>query len=109
MKINKILSILLVSLLLSCNAYKYNRALGSYKMDGITYDGTSIYYNGELAAELGSVEVAYDNGKIVYEVTFILTSARFNELAIPIIKLASQHYKDKNWEVEVELKNVNNF
>ena len=101
---NRILYAFVIGLLLSCNAYKYNKALGHYTTEDLHCDGTSIYHKGELAAKLGSVEVAYDNGEITWEVTFILTSAKFNDLAIPIIKLASEHYKDKNWEVEVELK-----
>ena len=72
--------------------------------DGLTYKGTNIYYNGELAATLGAVEVAYDNKKIVYEATFILTSEQFNPIAINLIKFASNYHRDKNWEIEVELK-----
>lgn len=78
--------------------------LRSLSTDGLTYEGTDIYYNGELAATLGAVEVAYDNKKIVYEATFILTSEKFNPKAINIIKFASDYHKNKNWEIEVELK-----
>lgn len=78
--------------------------LRSLSTEGLTYKETGIYYNGELAATLSAVEVAYDNKKIVYEATFILTSQRFNPIAINIIKFASQYHRDKNWEVEVELK-----
>ena len=73
------------------------------KTDGLTYNSTGIYYNGELCATLSAIEVAYDNGKIVREATFVLTSSKFNELAIPIIKLVQQ--KSPSMEVEVELKN----
>ena len=71
--------------------------------EGLTYDGTDIYYNGELCATLSAVEVAYDNGKIVREATFVLTSSEFNEMALPIIKLVQE--KRPSIEVEVELKN----
>ena len=71
--------------------------------DGLTYDGTDIYYNGELCATLSAIEVAYDNGKIVREATFVLTSSKFNEMALPIIKLVQE--KRPSIEVEVELKN----
>ena len=73
------------------------------KIDGLTYDGTDIYYNGELCATLSAIEVAYDNGKIVREATFVLTSSKFNEMALPIIKLVQE--KRPSIEVEVELKN----
>ena len=78
--------------------------LRNYDTDGLTYEGTNIYYNGELAATLGAVEVAYDNKKIVHEATFILTSEKYNHKAINIIKFASNYHKDMNWEIEVELK-----
>ena len=41
--------------------------------EGLTYENASVYYNGKLAATLGSVEVAYDDGKLIREATFILT------------------------------------
>jgi hypothetical protein len=53
---------------------------------------------------LGAVELAYDNNKIVHEATFILTSEKYNDIAINIIKFASLYHKDKKWEIEVELK-----
>tara|TARA_E500000331_G_scaffold101544_1_gene98446 strand:+ start:159 stop:461 length:303 start_codon:yes stop_codon:yes gene_type:complete len=93
--------LLLISLILtlgSCSALRH------YNTDGLTYEGTNIYYNGELAATLGALEVAYDNRKIVYEATFILTSEKFNSKAINIIKFASKYHSDRNWEIEVELK-----
>ena len=80
--------------------------LRSLSTEGLTYEGTNIYYNEELAATLSAVEVAYDNKKIVYEATFILTSEKFNPIAINIIKFASEHHRDKNWEIEVELKPI---
>lgn len=76
----------------------------SYSTEGLTYEETSVYYNGELAATLASVEVAYDDGKLVREATFVLTSSKFNDIAINIIKLIQEKKKDDAWEVEVELK-----
>jgi len=94
----------LLFLITSCNVYRYNKAFKNYTLEGFSHKGTSVYYNGKKAATLSSVEVAYDNGKIVYEASFNLTSAEFNDIAIPIIKYASQHFKQKGWEIEVELK-----
>jgi hypothetical protein len=92
-------NIIIATLILcSCNT------LRKYDTKGIEYDGTNIYYNGELAATLGAVELAYDNNKIVHEATFILTSEKYNDIAINIIKFASLYHKDKKWEIEVELK-----
>jgi hypothetical protein len=71
--------------------------------DGLTYDGTDIYYNGKLCATLSAIEVAYDDGKIVKEATFVLTDSEYNPIALKIIKLVTKNRPDL--EVEVELKN----
>jgi len=68
---------------------------------GLTYDGTNVYYNDELCAELSAVEVAYDDGKIVREATFVLVDQRFNEQAISIIKFIREG--NPSMEVEVEI------
>ena len=70
---------------------------------GLTYDGTDIYYNGELCDTLSAIEVAYDDGKIVREATFVLTSSEYNPIALKIIKLVTKTRPEL--EVEVELKN----
>jgi len=70
--------------------------------NGLTYDGTDIYYNGKLCATLSSTEIAYDNNKIVTEATFVLTSSEYNDMALSIIKLVQE--KRPSIEVEVELK-----
>ena len=78
--------------------------LDGYSTEGLTYEDTSVYYHGKLAATLGSVEVAYDDGKLVREATFVLTSSEFNDIALNIIKLIQDSKKDPDWEIEVELK-----
>jgi predicted adenine nucleotide alpha hydrolase (AANH) superfamily ATPase len=72
--------------------------------EGLTYENTSVYYNGKLAATLASVEVALDDGKLVQEATFLLTSNEYNDIAVNIIKLIQQRKENPNWEIEVELK-----
>ena len=69
---------------------------------GLTYDGTNVYFNGEVCAELSAVEVAYDDGKIVREATFVLVDSKYNDRALSIIKLVKE--KQPSLEVEVELK-----
>ena len=44
------------------------KLLQGYSTEGLTYENTSVYYNGKLAATLASVEVALDDGKLVQEV-----------------------------------------
>lgn len=80
------------------------KLLQSYSTEGLTYENTSVYYNGQLAATLSSVEVALDDGKLVQEATFVLTSSEYNDIAVNIIKLIQQKKEDPNWEIEVELK-----
>jgi hypothetical protein len=93
----------LVILLASCSPKGIN-VLNSYSTEGLTYENTSVFYNGVLAAELSSIEVAFDDGKLVQEATFVLTSSEFNEIAVNIIKLIHDKKADPNWEIEVELK-----
>ena len=69
---------------------------------GLTYDGTDVYYMGELCATLSAIEVAFDDGKIVKEATFVLVDSKYNDQAISIIKLVKE--KRPSLEVEVELK-----
>lgn len=71
---------------------------------GLTYDGTDVYYNGELCAKFSAIELAYDNGKIVREATFLIVSSDYNEQALAIIKLVSS--KNPKLEVEVQLNNA---
>ena len=90
-------------ILVSCSPNSAN-VLNGYSTEGLTYENTSVFYNGVLAAELSSVEVAFDDGKLVQEATFVLTSSEFNEIAVNIIKLIHEKKEDPNWEIEVELK-----
>ena len=89
--------ILLFALVLSsCNPLK------DISTEGLTYDGTDIYYKGEICATYSAIEIALDNNKVVREVTYLITQPKFNAQALSIIKLISQ--KNPNLEVEVELK-----
>lgn len=92
----KALIITALAILASCSPLK------DVDTSGLTHQGQDIYYNGQLAARLSSVELAYDSGKIVREVTFTLVDAKYNELALPIIAFMRDH--DNSIEVEVELR-----
>ena len=63
-----------------------------------------IYFKGEKAAELKAIELSYDDGKLVYEATFVLTSSKYNDYAIEIIKVARKQKAMKDWDIEVELQ-----
>lgn len=70
---------------------------------GLSYDGTDVFYNGELCAKFSAMELAYDNKKIVREATFIIVNPKYNDKALPILKLVTS--KNPKIEVEVQLNN----
>ena len=43
---------------------------------GLSYDGTDVFYNGELCAKFSAMELAYENKKIVREATFIIVNPK---------------------------------
>jgi hypothetical protein len=77
--------------------------LEGHSTEGLTHENTSVYYIGKLAATLGSFEVAYDEGKIVREATFVLTFSEFNDIALNIIRRIQESKDDPAWEIEVDL------
>ena len=70
---------------------------------GLSYDGTDVFYNGELCAKFSAMELAYDNKKIVREATFVIVNPKYNDKALPILKLVTS--KNPKIEVEVQLNN----
>lgn len=70
---------------------------------GLSYDGTDVFYNGEICAKFSAMELAYDNKKIVREATFIIVNPKYNDKALPILKLVTS--KNPKIEVEVQLNN----
>ena len=68
----------------------------------LTYKNEMFYHGNEIVAKLSSVELAYDDGKLVHEVTFVLTDAGQNDHALEILKI--MHEIRPEWDIEVELK-----
>lgn len=91
--------LILLSLLVTSCAIDPLKGIDTY---GLTYDGTNVYFQEELCAELSALEIAYDGGKIVKEATFVLVDSKYNDQALSIIKLVKE--KRPSLEVEVELK-----
>jgi len=91
----KLIMLSALVLLTSCSELRH------VSSDGLKYENGNIYYKGDVIAKLSGVEVAYDNRKLVTEVTFKLTSSEYNHLAYGIIKLITD--KNPKWEVEVEV------
>lgn len=75
--------------------------LRNVSSEGLTYKNGNVYHNGTAIAKLSGVEIAYDNKKLVREVTFKLNSPEYNEFAYGIIKLITK--QNPSWEVEVEV------
>ena len=92
-------NLILLSLLVTSCAIDPLKRVDTY---GLTYDGTNVYFQEELCAELSALEIAYDGGKIVKEATFVLVDSKYNDQALSIIKLVKE--KRPSLEVEVELK-----
>lgn len=104
---NRLFGLVLISVLFAvtgCAVNKASKVFGDVSTEGLTYNGTDIFYEGAHVASLSAVEVAYDDGKVVHEATFVLTSADYNKIALSIIKFIQEKKADENWEVEVELK-----
>ena len=91
----KLITLLALVLLTSCSELRH------VSSEGLTQENGNIYHKGDLIAKLSGVEVAYDNRKLVTEVTFKLTKPEYNYLAYGIIKLITD--KHPKWEVEVEV------
>lgn len=64
-------TILLLSSLLILNACM-PAVLRHTSTEGLSYQGTDIYYQNELCARMTALEIAYDHGKIVRECTFVI-------------------------------------
>lgn len=94
--------IISTSLLVGCGVYNHQRVFNDIDTYGLTYDGTDVYCDGVLCAELSAVEIAYDDGKIVTEATFVLVDSKYNDRALSIIKFVRD--RKPGYEVEVEIK-----
>jgi hypothetical protein len=99
---DKIMKNILIGSILLLSSCAVNNPLQNISTEGFSYEGTDIYYKGELCAQMGALEVAYDDGKLVREVTYIVTDEKFDEVAIGILKYIRE--RKPSWEVEVELK-----
>ena len=98
MKLLRFVILISFILLIGCKNQNVFKDAGNV----LTYKDEMFYHGNDVVAELSSVELAYDNKKIVHEVTFILTDAGENDHALEILKI--MHDIKPEWDVEVELK-----
>jgi hypothetical protein len=94
----KLLLSILVGIMMSCSP----SVLKNVSIEGITFIGTDIYYNNVMIAKLASIEYAWDNKKLVREMTYTIIDEEYNHLAINIIKFCLERAPE--FEVEVEIK-----
>ena len=75
--------------------------LKEFDTTGFTIDGNTVSYNNIPMAELEGLEFAYDNRKLVKELTFkVLETANNNKINNLIAFL---HAKHPDYEIEVEI------
>lgn len=91
----KILLILSLLLATSCSVFK------NYDTSGFTTKGNTVFYNGTEIAELKGVEIAYDNHKIVRELTFELKDGSNNDKVVNLLAFLNGRYK--KYEIEIEI------
>ncbi len=91
----KLLFLITLVVLTSCNVLK------EFDTTGFTIQGNTVSYNNVPMAELEGLEFAYDNRKLVKELTFkVLETADNNKINNLIAFL---HEKHPEYEIEVEI------
>jgi len=91
----KLLFLISIIALTSCNVLK------EFDTTGFTIQGNTVSYNNVPMAELEGLEFAYDNRKLVKELTFkVLETADNNKINNLIAFL---HEKHPEYEIEVEI------
>jgi hypothetical protein len=80
--------------------------LRNINTDKFSFKGTDVYYDGKLMATMANIEVAYDDGKIVREVTYRLVSDEFNEQVFGLIKYFRLRHPSYEIEVDIPYKGL---
>ncbi len=91
----KLLFLFTLVALTSCNVLK------EFETTGFTISGNTVSYNNVPMAELEGLEFAYDNGKLVKELTFKVLENSDNTKINNLI--AFLHEKHPEYEIEVEI------
>lgn len=95
MKTLSIFFFLSIFFLNSCSVLK------EYSTEGFTIDNNTVSYNNVPMAELVGLEFAYDNKKLVKELTFKVLGSSDNTKINNLI--AYLHQEHPNYEIEVEI------
>ena len=94
----KIFFLSLTILLFSCSTLK------NFDTSGFTKKDFTVYLNGQPMAVLKGVEFAYDDGKLVKELTFELLDGDNNDKVVNLIAYLLQTYADYEIEVEIPIE-----
>ena len=93
------LSVVFVLIIVSACGTK--QRLSKIDTKGFTYQGSDVYYEGALVATLKAVELGYDDNKIVREMTYEITSAKYNDKGLALVKFL--HDMQPDYDIEVEI------
>ena len=74
---------------MSCSVYQLEKV----DITGFSYDGKSVYLNGEEIEKLSGMEMAYDNKSLVREATFVLLAQNIISMPLKLSKLFDKKIK----------------
>ena len=94
----KYIALISTVFLLSCST------LRNYNTDGFTTEDFTVYLNGKPMATLRGVEFAWDDKKLVKELTFELLEGDNNDKIVNLIAYLHDHYKEYEIEVEIPIE-----
>ena len=94
----KLLFIALAIALTSCSVFR------NFDTTGYTTEGNTVFYNGVPMAKLVGVEFAYDDKKLVKELTFTLLEGDFNDKIVNLLAYLNDRYAEYEIEVEIPIE-----
>jgi hypothetical protein len=94
----KLLFIALTIALTSCSVFR------NFDTTGYTTEGNTVFYNGVPMAKLVGVEFAYDDKKLVKELTFTLLEGDYNDKIVNLLAYLNDRYAEYEIEVEIPIE-----
>lgn len=94
----KLLFIALSIALTSCSVFR------NFDHTGYTTEGNSVLYHGVPVAKLVGVEFAYDDKKLVKELTFTLLDGDHNDRIVNLLAYLNSRYAEYEIEVEIPIE-----
>jgi hypothetical protein len=94
----KALFVGLVLFLCSCSVFR------NFDTTGYSTEGNTVLYNGVPMAKLVGVEFAYDDKKLVKELTFTLLDGDYNDKIVNLLAYLNDRYAEYEIEVEIPIE-----